>query len=106
MAVDSGQIADTLAGPALHDAKRVLRDQVLAARDALDPQGPCRGIASDRGTRLRASVVLAGKMHPADAAISQRMGYAAAVRRGPCRRQDHCAAARERAEAGCSICTG
>jgi 5-formyltetrahydrofolate cyclo-ligase len=38
MTPDLGKIADALAGPALHGAKRSLRDQVLAARDALDPQ--------------------------------------------------------------------
>jgi 5-formyltetrahydrofolate cyclo-ligase len=38
MASEPGHIADALIGPALHDAKRALRDQVLAARDALDPQ--------------------------------------------------------------------
>ena len=46
MASDSGQIADALIGPALHDAKRVLRDQVLAARDAVD--------AKDRAVESRA----------------------------------------------------
>jgi 5-formyltetrahydrofolate cyclo-ligase len=38
MAADLVQSADALTGPALHDAKRALRDQVIAARDALDPQ--------------------------------------------------------------------
>ena len=38
MSADFAQSADALTGPALHDAKRVLRDQVIAARDALDPQ--------------------------------------------------------------------
>lgn len=44
MAVDLGPIADALTGAALHGAKRVLREQVLAARDALDPQD--RAVAS------------------------------------------------------------
>jgi 5-formyltetrahydrofolate cyclo-ligase len=38
MAADFVQSTNALTGPALHDAKRVLRDQVIAARDAVDPQ--------------------------------------------------------------------
>jgi 5-formyltetrahydrofolate cyclo-ligase len=38
MAADLAQTADALTGPALHEAKRVVRDAVIAARDALDPQ--------------------------------------------------------------------
>lgn len=38
MTADHVDTARALTGPALHDAKRVLREQVIAARDALDPQ--------------------------------------------------------------------
>jgi hypothetical protein len=38
MSTDFARSVDALTGSALHDAKRVLRDQVIAARDALDPQ--------------------------------------------------------------------
>ena len=44
MAADLVPSADALTGPALHDAKRALRDQVIAARDALDAKD--RAVAS------------------------------------------------------------
>ena len=56
------QIADTaLTGPALHEAKRALRAQMIAARDALDRRRARGGVAGHRRAHRGAAVVRAAR---------------------------------------------
>ena len=97
--------SDDPVGPALRDAKRVLREQVLAARDALAAPLRARLAEAIAGRIARLPSFAAARTVLLTLAFRSEWDTLPLVARGARGGQDRRAAARRRRARGCSSCT-